>query len=251
MLRLLPVAAIARRVLCLGRRPGRHARAGRSRRLRLRAVHDGRRARRLVRRGHRARPRRHARDAADRQPRLEPDGALVQLGLRRLGRADGGHFGFDEWSWLNHVQLTTPGEGPVDLGLLCELERPRDRDEGTGIVCGPTLQADTDRLQVNFNPLIAKHVDAAEPAPAELEYQWQVKGLLSPGIELGAQGFGDVGPWNHWRPASQQEHTLGPVVVAKWMLADGRPLQLDAGVLFGVGAGSPRDVLRLRVQHEF
>ena len=165
--------------------------------------------------------------------------------------ADGGHFALDEWSWLNHVQLTTPGAWPVDVGLLCELARPHDRDEGTGIVCGPTLQADTDWLQVNFNPLIKKYVHAAEAAPASLGYQWQVKGLLRPGVELGAQGFGTVGPWNRWLPASQQEHTLGPAVFAKWTLADGHPLQLDAGLLFGVGAGSPRDVLRLRVQHEF
>jgi hypothetical protein len=31
----------------------------------------------------------------------------------------------------------------------------------------------------------------------------------------------------------------------------GGPIRLDAAVLFGVGAGSPRSVLRLRLQHEF
>ena len=92
--------------------------------------------------------------------------------------ADGGGFTFDEWSWLNHVQLTTPGAGPVDVGLLCELERPHDRDEGTGIVCGPTLQADTDRLQVNFNPLITKYVHAAEA----------VRRPRPPGLPVAAQG---------------------------------------------------------------
>ena len=165
--------------------------------------------------------------------------------------AGSGPFTFDEWSWLNHVQLNTPGSGPVDLGLLCELERPRDRAEGTGIVCGPTLQADTDRLQLNVNALLSKHVHGDEPEPWGLGYQWQVKGLMGRGLELGAQGFGSLGPWNHWAPAAQQEHTLGPAVFAKWMLADGHALQLDAGLLFGVGSGSPRDVLRVRVQHEF
>lgn len=166
--------------------------------------------------------------------------------------ADGsGGFVFDEWSWLNHVALTAPGAGPVDLGVLCEFERPRERDEGTGIVCGPTLQADTDRLQVNVNALFSKHVHGEEPEPWALGYQWQVKGLLRPGLELGLHGFGSFGPWNDWSPAGRQAHTLGPVLIAKWALADGRALQLDVGLLLGIGNGSPRDVLRLRVQHEF
>jgi hypothetical protein len=165
--------------------------------------------------------------------------------------ADGGRFAFDEWSWLNHVQLNPPGAGPVDLGLLCEIERPRDRAEGTGIVCGPTLQADTDRLQLNLNALFSKHLHGADPEPWNLGYQWQAKALVGRGVELGAQGFGALGPWNRWAPAARQEHTLGPAVFAKWTLADGRALQLDAGLLFGLGSGSPRDLLRLRMQHEF
>jgi hypothetical protein len=163
----------------------------------------------------------------------------------------GGGFAFDEWSWLNHVQLTAPGAGPVDLGLLCELERPRERDEGTGIVCGPTLQADAGLLQVNLDALLSKHVHAEAPEPWALGYQWQVKGLVRRGLELGAQGFGSIGPWNRWSPAAQQEHTLGPAIFARWALPEGRTLALDAGLLFGVGRGSPRDLLRMRVRHEF
>jgi hypothetical protein len=161
---------------------------------------------------------------------------------------DGAGYVFDEASWLNHVQLAAPGAWPVDVGVLCELERPRDRDEGTGLTCGPTFELDTDRFQFDLNPLLEKHFGAADPEPASLAYQWQAKRLVGRGLELGAQGFGDLGPWNHW---AGQSHTLGPVVFMKWPLADGHTLQLDAGVQFGLGAGAPRDVLRRRVQHEF
>jgi hypothetical protein len=163
----------------------------------------------------------------------------------------GGAFEFDEWSWINHLRLTTPGAGPVDVGLLCELSRPHDRDEGRlGVTCGPTLQMDSDTLQFNFNPLLGKHLGAEEPEKLALGYQWQAKGLVAPGIELGAQGFGSVGTWNHWAPASQQEHTLGPAIFLK-AHAFGRPIRLDAAWLFGVGDGSPRDVLRLRLEQAF
>jgi hypothetical protein len=165
--------------------------------------------------------------------------------------SDGGAFAIDEWSWVNHVPLTTPGAGPVDVGALCELARPHDRDEGRlGVSCGPTLQMDTDDLQINLNLSLAKHFGAAEAERPALGYQWQVKGLVAQGVELGAQGFGSVGTWNDWAPASQQSHVLGPAVFFKTR-AFGGPVRLDAAWLFGVGDGSPRNVLRLRLQHEF
>jgi hypothetical protein len=165
--------------------------------------------------------------------------------------ADGGPFAVDEFSWTNHLQLTTPGAGPVDVGLLCDVGRPHDRDEGRlGISCGPTLQMDTDDLQVNVNLSLGKHLGGTEPEAWQLGYQWQAKTLVARGVELGAQGFGSVGAWNDWSRGSAQEHTLGPAIFFKSTLSGG-PIRLDAAVLFGIGAGSPRNVVRLRLQHEF
>ena len=121
---------------------------------------------------------------------------------------DGGAFAVDEWSWINHLKLTTPGSGPVDVGLLCEVSRPHDREEGRlGVSCGPTLQMDTDDLQLNLNIAFEKHLGAAEAGRWQLGYQWQVKRLVARGVELGAQGFGSFGPWNDWASASAQDRT--------------------------------------------
>jgi hypothetical protein len=164
---------------------------------------------------------------------------------------DGAAYALDEWTWTNHVALTTPGGGPADIGVLCELARPHDRAEGRlGAACGPTLQVDTDRLQFNLNLSLGKHFGATDPERPQLGYQWQVKGLLARGLEVGAQGFGSVGAWNAWASAAQQEHTAGPAIFLKTS-ALGGPIRLDAAVLFGIGAGSPKNVLRMRVQHEF
>ena len=165
--------------------------------------------------------------------------------------SDGGAFTLDEWSWVNHLRLTTPGAGPVDVGVLCELARPHDRDEGRlGVAFGPTLQMDTDDLQLNLNLSLGKHFGADEAERPALGYQWQVKGLVAQGVELGAQGFGSVGTWNDWAPAAQQDHVLGPAVFLKTH-ALGGPLRVDAAFLFGLGDGSPKNVVRVRVQHEF
>ena len=163
----------------------------------------------------------------------------------------GGSFAIDEWSWTNHVALTTPGAGPVDVGLLCELARPHAREEGRlGAACGPTLQMDTDDLQLELNLSLGKHFGSAEPERPQLGYQWQVKGLVAQGVELGAQGFGSVGTWDSWSPASRQEHIAGPAIFLKTR-AFGGPVRFDAALLFGIGEGSPKNVLRLRLQHEF
>jgi hypothetical protein len=198
----------------------------------------------------------HARDGSRAtQQTISLGGAPVERWYSSVYAAwaadDGGPFAIDEWSWTNHLKLTTPGSGPVDVGLLCELARPHDRDEGRlGVTCGPTLQMDTDDLQVNVNLSLGKHLGAETPEKWQLGYQWQVKGLVARGLEVGAQGFGSVGTWNDWSAGNAQEHTLGPAIFLKTN-ALGGPVRLDAAVLFGVGAGSPKNVLRLRLQHEF
>jgi hypothetical protein len=198
----------------------------------------------------------HGRDGSrETQQTLSLGGAPVARWFTSVYAAwaasDGGAFAIDEWSWTNHLKLTTPGTGPVDVGLLCELARPHDLAEGRlGVACGPTLQMDTDDLQLNFNLSLGKHLGGEAPQPWQLGYQWQVKGMVAHGIELGAQGFGAMGPWNRWASAAQQEHTLGPAIFMKTSAA-GRPVRLDAAWLLGVGDGSPKNVLRLRLQYEF
>ena len=198
----------------------------------------------------------HARDGSrETQQTLSLGGAPTARWYTSIYAAwaagDGGAFTLDEWSWTNHVALTTPGAGPVDVGLLCELSRPHDRDEGRlGVTCGPTLQMDTDDLQLNLNLSLGKHFGAEEAERPQLGYQWQVKGLVAQGVELGAQGFGSFGPWNAWSSASQQEHIVGPAIFLK-TTALGGPVRFDAAWLFGIGDGSPKNVIRLRLQHEF
>jgi hypothetical protein len=164
---------------------------------------------------------------------------------------DGGAYALDEWTWVNHLRLTPPDPGPLDVGALCEIARPHDRSEGrVGLSCGPTLQLDTDGLQVNLNLSLGRNFGAAAPEKPALGYQWQVKGGVAHGVELGAQGFGSVGTWTDWAPASQQEHTVGPALFLKTRLL-GNPTRIDAAWLLGIGDGSPRNVARMRVQYVF
>ena len=159
---------------------------------------------------------------------------------------------FDAWEWENRFQLTETGKYPVDLGFVVEIERPHDRSEGYEYKWGPLLQADLGtRVQANFNVLFEKQIRVEEGEPAELGYQWQLKYRYRPALEFGVQGFGDVGPWDDWEPSREQPHVAGPAVFGRLRLAEHQVLSYNAGVLFGMTHGSPRNTLRLQAEYEF
>jgi hypothetical protein len=158
---------------------------------------------------------------------------------------------FDAWEWENRFQLTETGKYPVDVGFLLEIERPKDRSEGMEYKWGPLFQADIgSKVTANLNILIEKQTRQVPQQHADLGYQWQVRYRWHPEFEFGAQGFGDVGPWDHWERGSDQSHILGPAVFGEVKVA-GQGIKYNAGALFGVTHGSPRNTLRVQVEYEF
>lgn len=158
---------------------------------------------------------------------------------------------FDAFEWENRFQLTEPGEYFADFGLLVELERPRDRAEGYELRLGPLMQKDFGPVQANLNVLIARHYRADERAATELGYQWQLKYRWRPALEFGAQGFGEVGAWNDWAPANEQQHVLGPAIFGKFALGGRHALKYDAALLFKATSAAPARTLRAQLEYEF
>lgn len=164
----------------------------------------------------------------------------------------GERHGFDAVEWENRFQLTETGKYPVDVSFLFEIERPKDRSEGYEYRWGPLLQADlTPRVQGNLNILVEKHIRADEGEKAELGYQWQLKYRWRPEFEFGVQGFGDVGPWDHWEPTSEQPHVAGPAIFGRLKAGPTQVIKYNAGLLAGMTHGAPRTTLRLQAEYEF
>ncbi len=164
----------------------------------------------------------------------------------------GERHGFDAWELENRFQLTQPGRFPVDVGLLLEIERPKDRSEGYEYRWGPLLQSDlTPSVQANLNLLFEKRIRSSEPSRAEFGYQWQVKYRWQPAFEYGLQGFGNVGPWKNWESRKDQPHIAGPAVFGRFKLGDQQVVKYNAGILFGLTSGAPRTTFRLQAEYEF
>lgn len=158
---------------------------------------------------------------------------------------------FDAWEWENKFQLTEPGEYPVDLGFIIEIERPRDHAEGYETRFGPLLQKEFDRVQLNLNLLLERHFRASEPGESQFGYQWQAKHRWRPLFEYGLQGFGEVAKWNHWGQADERSHRLGPAVFGKGALSGRQAIRYNAAWLFGVTDAAPAHTLRVQIEYEF
>jgi hypothetical protein len=159
----------------------------------------------------------------------------------------------DGVEWENRWQITEPGEYPVDLGWVTEIEWPRDRAEGTELRFGPLLRSDFGTAcQGSLNLLFGRHFDAATPAEWNLDYQAQLVWRGAAGsLDLGIQAFGSLGRPTHWAPSSQQSHLVGPVLSGSARPAPHSRVNWNVGVLAGIGSGSPRSLIRSQLELEF
>ncbi|MEW5889441.1 MAG: hypothetical protein AB1768_10410 [Pseudomonadota bacterium] len=158
---------------------------------------------------------------------------------------------YDALEWENKFQLTEPGKYPLDVGLITEIERPRDRSEGYEFKFGPLFQTEFDKLQLNGNLLFERHYRAETSGPMEMGYQWQAKYRWMPRFEFGLQGFGEIGKWNHWEERDEQSHRAGPAVFGKIGLGGRQILKYNAAYLVATSPAAPDRNFRLQVEYEF
>jgi hypothetical protein len=158
---------------------------------------------------------------------------------------------YDALEWENKFQLTEPGQYPVDVGLILEIERPTDRSEGWEVKWGPLFQTDFGKWQFNGNILFERNYRADTPSDTLLQYQWQVKYRLQESFEYGLQGFGEVGKWDDWSPTDQRDHKLGPAIFGKLPLGNRQAIKYNAAWLLGASQAAFDHTLRLQVEYEF
>jgi len=168
-------------------------------------------------------------------------------------RQDGSIANLAEWE--NKFQLTATGEYPVDVGLITELEAPLSANTPWEFKLGPLFQTDFGKFQLNGNLLFERAFGAADESgttySTNFSYQWQVKYRWQPVLELGMQGFGDMGTWNDWDKQSDQSHRLGPAVFGKFALGNHQAIRYNAAWLFGTGDAAPDNTFRMQVEYEF
>lgn len=158
---------------------------------------------------------------------------------------------YDAVEWENKFQLTDMGKYPLDVGLLVEIERPTDHAEGWEVKWGPLFQTQLGKTVLNANVLLERSYRSESMSETELLYQWQAKYLWKRSLDFGVQGFGEVGKWDHWEPASDRSHQAGPAIFGKQLLGGRKMIVYNAAWLVGTNAASPDNTFRMQVEYEF
>ncbi len=158
---------------------------------------------------------------------------------------------FDAIEWENKFQLTETGQYPVDIGLITEVERPQDRNEGLEVKFGPLFQTELGKTQLNANFLFKRNYHAAEANAMQMGYQWQAKYRWTPGLEFGVQGFGEMGQWNHWAARADQSHRFGPALFGKVEMGTRQAIKYNVAYLMDLSSTTRSNTLRAQVEYEF
>ena len=158
---------------------------------------------------------------------------------------------FDAIEWENKFQLTETGKYPIDVGFIAEFELPHDRTEGNEFRVRPAVPGRVRPRAGQLQPAAHEHHARGRrqrhlpsAISGRCRYRW------TEALDFGAQGFGDMGRWNHLDPTDEQSHRLGPAASAS------RPrrrqaIVWNAAFLFGVTKASPDYNFRLQVEYEF
>ena len=154
-------------------------------------------------------------------------------------------------NWQNEVLLTR-GQYPFDLALHASVIRTYGYSEGNALEIGPVLQTEVGRTQLNANLFVERAWSADGPQqPTRMKYQWQVRHHGAPLLNVGMQGFGELGTWDDWSARANQSHRAGPALFGTWRLAAGHVLQYQAALLFGSTYGQNGKMFSTRVQYGF
>jgi hypothetical protein len=163
----------------------------------------------------------------------------------------GAHFAteLETVEWQNDV-LLTQGQYPIDVAIHTLWAIPQMPHARHTFEFGPVFQTDIDRTQVNFNVVFERGYAAEANAAVQLKYQWQLRHRWTRWLHFGAQGFGELGPWDHWSASSLQSHRAGPALFGAVPAGPGT-VAWQAAYLMGKTYGRRGSMLTMRVKYDF
>ncbi|MDD3883899.1 MAG: hypothetical protein PHW66_03090 [Gallionella sp.] len=173
----------------------------------------------------------------------------VALKLKNGGAADS-----DYLEWENKIKLTPVSATNYEVGFVTELEAPLQTGAPWEVKLGPLFQTYAGAWQLNANVLFERAFGHADEHGAayvtNLGYQWQVRQYRKDVLAFGVQGFGELGQWDRWDGAAQQNHRAGPALFGKLPFGGEEPIKFNAAWLFGVSQAAPRNTLRIQLERE-
>lgn len=156
--------------------------------------------------------------------------------------------------WENKFRLMSAEEAGIVIGFVTELEAPLQPGAPWELKLGPLFQKNAGLWQLNGNLLFKRAFGGPDEQgvayATNLGYQWQARQQNGGSFQLGVQGFGEVGGWDRWDPAANQNHRVGPALFGKIPTGGHEAFKFNAAWLFGVTQAAPRNTLRIQLERE-
>lgn len=160
---------------------------------------------------------------------------------------------FSSLNWQNDF-LLTQGQYWFDLAIHTNIEQYRAAD-GYGLEWGPVFQTEFWRTQINANLFLQRDYRSnntvSNANATQLVYQWQVRQHWLPLLNVGLQGFGELGRWDHWNSTTTQSHRAGPALFGTWYLQNGHKILYETAYLLGKNSGRSANSFTMRLQYAF
>ena len=163
-------------------------------------------------------------------------------------------------NWQNDYLLTR-GQYPFDLAIHTNIKKYRALNperspeyfgeyRGVNLEFGPVLQTDIGRVQLNANLLFDRTFRTETPSRLQMKYQWQAKYRYLQQWQIGFQGYGELGDWDHSSPRSAQSNRAGPVLSGV-IPCEAQALKYEAAFLSGSIFAEHAKTFSMRVQYVF
>jgi hypothetical protein len=157
--------------------------------------------------------------------------------------------------WENRFLLFHSRNESVDIGMVVELEAPLTSGAPSELRTGPLFQSTFGKFKLNGNVIFESAfggVDQDSVSQAtNIGYQLQARYRIAKQLDIGVQGFGEMGKWDQWSSLSEQNHRMGPAVFGKLSLGEHDSIKYNAAWLLGVSIAAPSSTLRMQLEYEF
>jgi hypothetical protein len=172
-----------------------------------------------------------------------------------LASGGGQHLTWNAMTLENTFQLTEPGEYFFNLGFFFEYSQSTLRNAPSTVTFGPIIQKElNDVLGLDtlytVNLFLSRDLGHDATRATAFSYAWQSLILVHPLISPGVEFYGTIDDIARAGPASQQQHSVGPVLAGGVNFAPYGKLKYEVGYQFGLTPAFGRGAVRWKLEYE-
>ena len=154
------------------------------------------------------------------------------------------------YEWENMLRLTGPGRHTADWAIILEYSYATDQAEQDAVKLMPIMQTRFRHTMLTMNFGFERNPSENATKHWQFSYGWQYLWLGNPAYRFAIEGYGQTGDVNHWAPAQEQTHQIGPALVGKVRTSEDSGFEYRLGVFAGLTQSTPDRAFMASIEYE-